>query len=61
MHNKFCVIDNQVVLHGSYNWSTNAETKNDEVITTTHGDLEMATNFSLRFKDLLNGALPFEK
>ena len=61
MHHKFCVIDNQVVLHGSYNWSTNAETKNDETITTTHGDLEMATDFSLRFKELLNGALPFEK
>lgn len=61
MHHKFCVIDNQVVLHGSYNWSTNAETKNDEGITTTQGDLQMATAFSLKFKELLNEAQPFEK
>ena len=25
MHNKFCIIDNQVVITGSYNWSDNAE------------------------------------
>lgn len=32
MHNKFCVIDNNTVITGSYNWSTAAETKNDENI-----------------------------
>lgn len=33
MHQKFCVIDNKVALHGSYNWSVNARKNNDESIT----------------------------
>ena len=30
MHNKFCVIDGQVLITGSYNWTGAAEEKNDE-------------------------------
>lgn len=30
MHRKYCVIDNHVVIAGSYNWSDNAEFRNDE-------------------------------
>jgi phosphatidylserine/phosphatidylglycerophosphate/cardiolipin synthase-like enzyme len=30
MHNKFCVIDEAIVLTGSYNWTKRAETENDE-------------------------------
>lgn len=30
MHDKLCIIDNQVILTGSYNWSENAENKNVE-------------------------------
>lgn len=33
MHNKFCVIDNQVVITGSYNWTSNAEFRNEENIS----------------------------
>ena len=33
MHRKFCVIDNNVLIHGSYNWTTNAETRNDELLS----------------------------
>mgnify|MGYP001427337586 CR=1 FL=1 len=46
----FCVIDNQIAIHGSYNWSTSAEMKNDEDITITYGDLGLATKHSIRFK-----------
>lgn len=48
MHDKFCVIDNQVVLHGSYNWSKNAECKNDETLQITE-DPKLATKFSVQF------------
>ncbi len=32
MHNKFCLIDRNVLINGSYNWSNNAK-KNDENVT----------------------------
>lgn len=53
MHNKFCIIDNQIVLSGSYNWSNNAEYKNDESIEISE-DGKLATQFSVRFRELRN-------
>lgn len=35
MHQKFCVIDEILAIHGSYNWSVNARNNNDESITIT--------------------------
>ncbi|MCS5488862.1 phospholipase D-like domain-containing protein [Algoriphagus limi] len=35
MHQKYCIIDNRIAIHGSYNWSVNARTNNDESITIT--------------------------
>lgn len=51
MHNKFCVIDNQVVITGSYNWSANAEFKNDENITVEY-DPKQATKYSVEYRRL---------
>lgn len=51
MHNKFCVIDNQVVITGSYNWSDNAEFRNDENVTVEY-DPKQATKFSIEFRRL---------
>ena len=51
MHNKFCVIDNQVAITGSYNWSSNAEYKNDENVAVQL-DPEQATRYSLEFRKL---------
>lgn len=51
MHNKFCVIDNQVVITGSYNWSDNAEFKNDENVTVEN-DPQQATRFSVEYRRL---------
>ena len=42
MHRKFCVIDNQTVLDGSYNWTNSAETKNDKDINVHKNTLEIA-------------------
>lgn len=49
MHDKFCVIDNQIVVTGSYNWTDNAEFRNDENITVEH-DPEQATRFTLEYR-----------
>lgn len=37
MHQKFCVTDRKIALHGSYNWSVNAKKNNHEsIIATNH-------------------------
>lgn len=53
MHDKFCVIDNQVVITGSYNWSDNAEFHNDENIVII-ADNDRASDFSIEFRRLCN-------
>ena len=54
MHDKFCVIDNQVVITGSYNWSSNAEFKNDENIAILR-DNKRASDFSVEYRRLVLG------
>jgi hypothetical protein len=51
MHDKFCVVDNQIVITGSYNWTNNAEFRNDENVTIEK-DPEQATRFSEEFRRL---------
>lgn len=51
MHDKFCIIDNQVVITGSYNWTNNAEFKNDENVTIEK-DPDQATRFSEEYRRL---------
>lgn len=55
MHHKFCVIDNQTVILGSYNWTAAAETKNDENANVISGDNDLATQYSLEFRRLTGG------
>ena len=51
MHDKFCVIDNRMVLTDSYNWSIKAETKNEEnILTDTHPDTVL--KYAIKFKKL---------
>ena len=51
MHDKFCIIDNQVVITGSYNWTNNAEFRNDENVTVEN-DPEQATRYSEEYRRL---------
>ena len=53
MHNKFCVIDSNTVINGSYNWSYKAE-KNHENILITKGDNVLAEQFIKQFKKIRN-------
>ena len=53
MHNKFCVIDTDTVINGSYNWSYKAE-KNHENILITKGDSVLAEQFIKQFKKIRN-------
>ncbi|WP_289024536.1 phospholipase D-like domain-containing protein [uncultured Salegentibacter sp.] len=51
MHNKFCIIDNQTVINGSYNWTINASS-NEENIQITYDDFEFAKKFTDQFNNL---------
>ena len=54
MHRKFCVIDNQTVLDGSYNWTNSAETKNDEDINVHKNTLALASTYTREFNRMWN-------
>jgi hypothetical protein len=52
MHHKFCVIDNQTVITGSFNWSKRAR-RNDENITVVENDVRFACDFTDAFTDIV--------
>eukprot|EP00179_Madagascaria_erythrocladioides_P007376 CAMPEP_0198321962 /NCGR_PEP_ID=MMETSP1450-20131203/10566_1 /TAXON_ID=753684 ORGANISM="Madagascaria erythrocladiodes, Strain CCMP3234" /NCGR_SAMPLE_ID=MMETSP1450 /ASSEMBLY_ACC=CAM_ASM_001115 /LENGTH=254 /DNA_ID=CAMNT_0044025547 /DNA_START=96 /DNA_END=857 /DNA_ORIENTATION=- len=52
MHHKFCVIDNALVLHGSFNWTVSAVRHNREVITPVR-DAAVVAAFAAEFNNLL--------
>ncbi|MEK4031034.1 phospholipase D-like domain-containing protein [Pseudobacillus sp. FSL P4-0506] len=50
LHDKFCIIDLEFVMHGSYNWSKNAR-KNDETLATAL-DRDFVRKFADEFMKL---------
>ena len=38
MHQKFCIVDGLILVHGSYNWTINARKNNDESVIITNHD-----------------------
>ncbi len=48
MHHKFCVIDDNIVITGSYNWSNRAK-QNDENIIITRGSPDLVDQFNSEF------------
>jgi len=45
MHNKYCIIDNEILINGSYNWTYFAETKNYENITVFKNNDDVISDF----------------
>lgn len=58
MHNKFCVIDNYIVITGSYNWTKKANT-NDENISIV-SDKSIAACYSQEFRRIKDLVFPSE-
>ncbi|NQZ30873.1 MAG: DUF1669 domain-containing protein [Oceanospirillaceae bacterium] len=52
MHNKFCIIDLNKVIHGSYNWTSNAQYNNESITITESRDV--AEDFASQFIQLNN-------
>ncbi len=57
MHNKFCVIDDKIVITGSYNWTVNADLKNDENVIIIESD-RIAGTYKRQFEDYWHGTYP---
>lgn len=59
MHNKFCIIDDDTVITGSYNWSYKASS-NFENIVITKGDNKLAKQFITEFNNILAVYFPHD-
>lgn len=55
MHNKFCVIDEKVLINGSYNWTYFAESKNNENILLIKQERDTIQAFRKEFDSLKHG------
>lgn len=60
MHHKFCVIDNEVVITGSYNWTASAGERNNENLLVIR-DPPLANRFEEEFNGLWNKHYLIEK
>lgn len=52
MHNKFCVIDNKILINGSYNWTYYAEDRNSENILVVKNEEGVIDAFAKEFDNL---------
>lgn len=52
MHNKFCVVDNQILINGSYNWTYYAESKNRENVLIIEEEKDTIQSFITEFERL---------
>lgn len=53
MHNKFCIIDNSILIFGSYNWTQKAKS-NHESITVIEEDFNLILDFNQEFDKIKN-------
>lgn len=53
MHNKFCIIDNETLIFGSYNWTQKAKS-NHESITIIQEDNNLILDFNQEFDKIKN-------
>lgn len=58
MHNKFAIIDNQILITGSYNWTHSAEKLNDENLLIIKESETLIRKFTDAFTKLWNRSKP---
>ena len=51
MHNKFCIIDDEILVFGSYNWTRKAQS-NHESITIIEGNRDLIIDFNQEFEKI---------
>lgn len=57
MHHKFCIIDDEMVFCGSFNWTSQAITGNNESVIVTN-DAWVVEPFRAEFKKLWEATNP---
>ncbi len=57
MHNKFCIIDDALVITGSYNWTTSADLRNDENVMLVSSKEEVKA-YRVQFEKYWRGDYP---
>ncbi|MBS1595042.1 MAG: DUF1669 domain-containing protein [Bacteroidetes bacterium] len=60
MHNKYCVIDLDITITGSFNWTYSAATKHEENIIVSKGNIEMAKDFARQFNKLKRKSVVYQ-
>lgn len=60
MHNKFCILDNRVLINGSYNWTYYAESKNRENILIIKEEPDVIRAFEKEFSKLIDLVNPLQ-
>lgn len=53
MHNKFCIIDDRIVINGSYNWSGKAKDSFENIVVIEN-DFKLVKKFLHEFYDLID-------
>ncbi|MGE4346739.1 MAG: phospholipase D-like domain-containing protein [Flavobacteriaceae bacterium] len=51
MHNKFCIIDNRIIINGSYNWTLNASSNNENIQVSINNP-SLVSKFKEEFYEL---------
>ncbi|MFP4497994.1 MAG: phospholipase D-like domain-containing protein [Vulcanimicrobiota bacterium] len=54
MHHKFCVVDEELIITGSYNWNYSAEEDNNETLLFIKNDKELIKKFIHEFNKIWN-------
>jgi len=53
MHNKFCIIDNEIIINGSFNWSQRAHNSFENILVVKN-DFKLVKSFLHEFNDLVS-------
>lgn len=59
MNEKFCIIDDSILISGSYNWSKNARTDNHENVIISRSP-SLVNEFNEKFQELLNSSVSYD-
>lgn len=60
MHNKFAIIDNNMVITGSYNWTNAAEVQNDENVLILNNAKDISHRYKAQFERLWNRGVSYD-